>query len=127
MSALGDEISAALSELEADIGETILYRGLTLPCIPNGANRGMTVVIGAKEVTVAFTINIRKNLFFSVDSTMVSVDATVSPYFADYDLRRPVSGLVFNYRGRDYKIANVTDDPTGTFYGLVMVDPNSSR
>lgn len=138
-SEFSDLIDDGLLELQSDMtgtdedGEaapvTFIWRPDTGPveviCVPNMAVRGTVLIIGGREVTVQFSLNVRVAYFLTVDSTLVTVDSEL--YTSDNDTPRPVAGMFLQFRGRDYRIFSAGLDATGVYFNLVCVDRQSAR
>ncbi len=135
-SSLSDEIGDALLDVQAEIYDptlalpvTFTWRPDTGPievnCVPNMAVRGTLLVIGGREVTVQFSLNVLVRYFLTVDSTLITVDSDL--YTTDNDTPRPVAGMYLNFRSRQYRIVSAALDPTGTYVNLVCADRQSGR
>lgn len=136
---MSDFIGDGISEIQSlmtgkdDDGEDVpvvfIWRPDTGPvevnCVPNMAVRGTVLIIGGREVTVQFSLNVLAEYFLTVDSTLVTVDSEL--YTSDNDTPTPVAGMYLQFRGRDYKIVSAALDPTNTYFNLVCSDKKSGR
>jgi hypothetical protein len=124
------DISDALGELEDELAfagetQTFTWKRAEIPCVPNQLNRGTVVVSGGAEAVVGFTLNVRRENFFSVDDTLTTVDGEA--WTSDGNKPHPVAGRTLIFRGKTYKILTATEDSSRAYYKLDLADRNSGR
>ena len=119
-------IEDGFRDLQGDLGHTFKWwNGVDIECIPSKLERGNTVVVGAKEVTVALSLYVLREHFISADSTIITADSTL--WTADNNKPHPIGGRVLTYKGKQYRVLSVAEDPSRSFYKIVLGDVNSGR
>lgn len=131
--AIRDEINDAIEEMQADNTDLdegaqkfLWWNDVEIECIPSSLERGLSVVFGGKEVIVRLSIYVLRSHFLSADSTLFTVDDTLQ-YTGDDNKPHPISGRKLTFRGKEYRIFTVTEDPSRSYYKAMLVDWNSGR
>jgi hypothetical protein len=115
---------AALTRLRGDLDSPVFtWKGVEVPCVPNTLGVGSIIAAGGFEMTVGLSLYVDRDEFFSVDSTLVSVDSEL--YTSDNDLPTPMSGKTVIYHGATYRIGTARFSPCQTFLVLLMGDANA--
>ena len=124
------EIEEGIEELYGDLREEgdesmFTWKGASIECIPSNMERGLSVIVGAKEWMVSLSLYVLRTHFLSADNTLISADSTL--YTADNGKPHPIAGRKLTYIGKDYRILSVTEDPSRAFYKVVLSDENSGK
>lgn len=119
-----DDIQGALTDLNATIAlpdgtrPFFLWRGATVPCVPNMLEVGNTIVEGGKEETIVAVLYVNSSEFLTIDSTLITIDSTL--YTTDNDTPTPVTGKLLTFRGKQRRILTAALDGSGAFFKLVL-------
>lgn len=125
-----DDIAGVLEEFEDALAfggevQTFTWKGAEIPCVPDQLNRGAVVVSGGHELTVGFTLRVRRDNFQSADDTLTTVDSELVTM--DSNVPHPVAGRTLTFRGKSYKILTATEDSSRAYYKLDLGDRNSGK
>ena len=116
-------LEPALQSIEATFGNTFTWRGnSTVPCTVSHLRRGLTIVIGAKEVEIICDLIVRESNFLTIDTTLETIDSTL--WTIDNDMKHPVAGMTLIFDSKTYRILEAKEDATGSHYVLALGDPN---
>lgn len=123
------EIEDGLAELRADLLDStgdlrpeFLWKGATVPCVPNMADAGSELTIGGFEGTLACVLHVITSEFLTVDTTLITSDSEM--FTSDNDTPTPVAGRKLTFRGKSYRIVLASMDASQAYFKLVLGTPN---
>lgn len=119
------DLQDGLTELETELGQTCIWKAATYACVANRLKRGVVVMIGPKEETIALTLNIRKTALLT-PLTSGGVEVTISDGMstATAATAPPSSGHKITFQGVVYRVVAVSEGPTRAFYEIDLADIN---
>lgn len=127
---LRDEITDYLNELEVDLADdagmrpSVIWKGLTFPCVYTTERRGTEIVRGGHAETIQLTVKIRRELMrppITVDSI---VDIIIIGIGADSDTANPKSRDSVKRNEKKYRVISANQDPTGAYWELELGSMN---
>ena len=111
---------------DADLGApTFTWKNVEVECVPNQLNKGVEIGAGGAEMTIGFTLVVKRNNFLSADDTIQTVDSELIT--SDNGRPHPVRGMSLIFRGRSYKILMATEDSSRAYYKLDLANKHSGR
>lgn len=128
MSAFSDEIAGICEEMEDFLEATITTpTGRELPCIPGWDEISTDVEVGPQRELKQFYVLVRKSHFITADNTVITADSDV--ILADNSTGRARSGVngyrTGSFRGGVYRVLAVSEDPSGAYFKIYLIDPTS--
>jgi hypothetical protein len=89
---------------------------LALPCAPNTQTISNRLDVGPLIEDTDITVFIRKGHFVTADNTIITVDTDL--FTADNASPRPRAGKICEFRGQEWRILLVHEDPSGAYLKL---------
>lgn len=125
------DLQGALSELNDMMvlpdgtSPSFLWRGATVPCIPNMLEAGNVVVQGGREDTVVCSLNVSAIQFLTIDSSLITIDSDL--FTTDDVTPTPVAGKNLIFRGKTYKIFSAALDGSSAYFKIVLTSSKNPR
>jgi hypothetical protein len=117
-------LGIALKRAEAITGNpTFTWHGTEVPCTPSTLRRGQPIEVGGHTAEVTMTLYVRRDQYFTVDSTLTSVNGDL--WFGittDTHKPRPVAGRKLVFQGREYRILSAREPSPRSHYELELGD-----
>lgn len=117
-------LTVALKRAESVTGNpTFTWHGAEIPCTSSTLRRGQPIEVGGHTLEVSMTLYVRRDQFFTVDSTLTTVNGNLwSSFNTDTHAPRPVAGRKLTFQGRAYRILSAREPSPRSHYELELGD-----
>lgn len=102
--------------------EAFTWKGSAVQCVADDLGETDVVMIGGNEVQLSFRLFVDHDEFFTIDTTLVTIDSEL--WYTDSDKPRPVVGALLVFRGQSLRISRVTVASVQSHYILELSDPD---